>query len=207
MTNQRKIQVLIGLGALWAVTLVIQAMESPDQPIITIEPPSGAMPSAAARLKELQKLGEPLQQARQTIALSHPRNIFHALGVNASQKKPARSIHPSHRKKTASFPSHAPPPSRIPPPPPGPSPIQLATQQARQQLQHYRFLGYLKKAGESQAFLTNGQAIYIVKQGEIVDGRITVARIAPTTVTLSMQVFPTGDVVETTILLSKETKG
>ena len=198
---------LIGLGVLWAVTMVIQAMESPDQPIITIEPPSGAMPSTAAKFKELQKLGKPLQQARQTISLSHPRNIFHALGVNSSQKKPARHIHPSHRQRTTFFPSHAPPPSRIPPPPPGPSPIQLATQQARQQLQRYRFLGYLKKGGESQAFLTNGQAIYIVKQGEIVDGSITVARIAPTTVTLSMQVLPTGDVVETTILLSKETKG
>lgn len=207
MTNQRKIQLLIGLGALWAVTLVIQALESSDQPLVTIATPAENIPATAAWLKEMQTLGEPIQQARHTISLLHPRNIFHALGSKGSQKKTARPIHVSPRQKTVSVPSHTPSLSRIPPPPPGPSPIQLATQHARQQLQRYRFLGYLKKGGESQAFLTNGQAIYIVKQGESIDGRITVARIAPTTVTLSLQVSPTGDLIETTIPLSKETKG
>ena len=94
-----------------------------------------------------------------------------------------------------------------PPPPPGPSPGELAAKRARQLLSQYRFLGYLKKGGESQAFLTNGKDIYIVRQGEVMDGRIHVNKIDPTNIVLSTKIEETGDEVEATIPLTKEKKG
>jgi Tfp pilus assembly protein PilP len=99
----------------------------------------------------------------------------------------------------------------IPPPPPslpsGPSAEELAGQRARQQLNQFKFLGYLTKGGESQAFLTNGQAIYIVKQGEILEGRVQVNKIEPETVVLSTQVWETGNHIQATIPLTPDTRG
>lgn len=83
----------------------------------------------------------------------------------------------------------------------------LAGQRAREQLNQFRFLGYLTKGGESQAFLTNGQAIYIVKQGEMLEGRVQVNRIEPETVVLSTQVLETGSHVQATIPLTPDTNG
>lgn len=98
-------------------------------------------------------------------------------------------------------------PSAPPPPPPGPSAAELAGQRARQQLNQFRFLGYLTKGGESQAFLTNGQAIYIVKQGEMLEGRVQVHRIEPETVILSTKVWETGNHIQATIPLTPDTRG
>ena len=95
------------------------------------------------------------------------------------------------------------------PPPPvqtGPSAADLAAQRAREQLNQFRFLGYLTKGGESQAFLTNGQAIYIVKQGEMLEGQVQVNKIEPETIVLSTQIWETGNQVQATIPLTPETR-
>lgn len=91
----------------------------------------------------------------------------------------------------------------------GPSPAELVAQRARQQLNQYRFLGYLTKGGESQAFLStkNSEAVYIVKQGEKVEGAVQVRAIEPTAVVLSMRVRETGASIEETIPLTKEKDG
>ncbi|MCA9468269.1 MAG: hypothetical protein KC643_22910, partial [Nitrospira sp.] len=94
-----------------------------------------------------------------------------------------------------------------PPTPPGPSPGELAAQRARQELTQFRFLGFLTKGGESQAFLTNGQAIYIVKQGEMLEGRVQVHKIEPETVTLSTKIWETGNVIQAAIPLTPDTNG
>ncbi|MBA3968427.1 MAG: hypothetical protein H0X47_22165, partial [Nitrospirales bacterium] len=107
--------------------------------------------------------------------------------------------------KAALSPSPPQPPPQ--PPPPGPSFADLAGQRAQEQLNQFRFLGYLTKGGESQAFLTNGQAIYIVKQGEMLEGRVQVHKIEPETVVLSTQVLETGSHVQATIPLTPDTSG
>ena len=133
---------------------------------------------------------------------SKPRNIFSPLN---SQKSGLRQVAKAPPPKPSSRPSAI---ARRPPAsPPGPSPGALAAQRARQQLNQYRFLGYLKKGGESQAFLTNGEAIYIVKQGETLEGRIHIHKIDPTTIVLSTKVRETGDNIEATIPLTKEQQG
>jgi hypothetical protein len=129
------------------------------------------------------------------VTFSQPHNIFAPLGlrkVGAKQKTP---ITPPSNPTIA-------PPSPVPP---GPSPSDLAAQRARQQLTQFRFLGYLTKGGESQAFLTNGQAIYIVKQGEMLEGQVQVNKIEPETIILSTQIRETGNQVQATIPLTPET--
>jgi hypothetical protein len=61
--------------------------------------------------------------------------------------------------------------------------------------------------GESQVFLSNGQAIYIAKQGETLEGDIVIQAIQPTEVTLSKTLKSNGLTVDATLPLTKEGKG
>lgn len=198
MTNQRKWLVLGGLLLAWGMVTIFQLWDSG---------PTGPMPSSATSgtplppIKDL-KLDPEFANPRQTAKFSLPRNIFAPLGVSqiAHQKK-------IDKAPTSRPPKPAPSPVPVQPPPPGPSVADLAGQRAREQLNQFRFLGYLTKGGESQAFLTNGQAIYIVKQGEMLEGRVQVHKIEPETVVLSTQVWETGSHVQATIPLTPDTNG
>jgi hypothetical protein len=64
------------------------------------------------------------------------------------------------------------------------SPEELALQVGRQELAQFRYLGYLSRAGRSQAFLAKGNALHIVKTGETIEQRILVKAITPSGVTL-----------------------
>lgn len=202
MSNQRKLMVLLGLLALWGGLIVWQSEEGVLPLMVEnahIE--AGGSPIGETAGSQTDGLFEklmPMEQPKGQITLASPRNIFAPLAWHSPRPKPVKEA------KTAKPQT----PSRPPAPPPqqtnaprGPSASELAAQRARQQLRQYRFLGYLTKGGESQAFLTNGQAIYIVKQGELMDGRIHVRKIEPTTVVLSMTVSETGDQVEASIPL------
>ena len=135
------------------------------------------------------------------ITLNTPRNIFAPL-QDPHQPKPTVAKTPAQPK--------APPPKQIAPKakpvstPPPPSPNDLAMQQAQQQLRQYQFLGYLTKKGDQQVFLSNGQAIYIAKQGETLEGDIQVKSIEPTAVVLSKYLKGIGETVEATIPLTKD---
>ncbi len=200
MTNLQKGILLVGLLALWGILMFIQFSEESPQTGISLSPVVSP-PKEAPTSGNTGDLANVLKPARQNVTFSKPRNIFAPLTF----KTP---LPPSPKGKPK--PVVGKPPNRKPqkpPPPPGPSPGELAAQRARQQLNKYRFLGYLKKGGESQAFLTNGKDIYIVRQGEIMEGRIHVNRIDPTTIVLSTKVKETGDRIEATIPLTKENKG
>lgn len=196
MTNQRKWLILGGLIVAWGGLMVFQMSDSTQTDPMTLSATSGTPLPA---LKDLE-LDKTFSNPRQTAKFSTPRNIFAPPGM--------RQILEQQETKIAAIPHPAektPPPP--PPPPPGPSAAELAGQRARQQLNQFRFLGYLTKGGESQAFLTNGQAIYIVKQGEMLEGRVQVNKIEPETVILSTQVLETGNHVQATIPLRPETNG
>ncbi|MDR4461733.1 MAG: hypothetical protein MRJ67_14640 [Nitrospirales bacterium] len=197
MTNQRKWLVLGGLLLAWGMVTVFQMWDSGQTDPMPYSDTSG---SPLPPLKDLE-LDPEFPNPRQTAKFSQPRNIFAPLGTAqvARQEKAPPSI--------PRLPKASPSPSPPPPPPPGPSFADLAGQRAREQLNQFRFLGYLTKGGESQAFLTNGQAIYIVKQGEILEGRVQVHKIEPETVLLSTQVLETGSRVQATIPLTPDTSG
>ena len=62
----------------------------------------------------------------------------------------------------------------------------MAIQQARQQLTQYRFLGYLTTNGEPQGFVGKGQDLFIVRNGEVLEGQVVVSQIEETSVTLGI---------------------
>lgn len=197
MTNQQKGFVLVGLLVAWGGMTVYQMSDFSDSSSSDL---SSTVPQANSTLPTVKALSldQSFPNSRQMVTFSQPRNIFAPLGLPKVVAKQKTPITP-----TPSHPTVA-PPSPIPP---GPSPSDLAAQRARQQLNQFRFLGYLTKGGESQAFLTKGQAIYIVKQGEMVEGQVQVNKIEPETILLSTQIWETGNQVQATIPLTPETPG
>jgi hypothetical protein len=65
-----------------------------------------------------------------------------------------------------------------------PTPEELALQAGRQELAQFRYLGYLSRAGRSEAFLAKGNALHIVQSGERIEQRILVKTITRLGVTL-----------------------
>lgn len=197
MTNQQKGLLLVGLLVAWGGVTIYQMSDlsgsSSTSPSSNMSTQLTSLPS----IKELS-LEESFPNSRNSVTFTQPRNIFAPMRkrkVVVKKKKPKETS--SSTQTMAALPQTQ--------PPKGPSPEDLAAQRARQQLNQFRFLGYLKKGGESQAFLTKGQAIYIVKQGEMLDGQVQVNKIEPETIVLSTQVWETGSQVQATIPLTPET--
>ena len=194
MTNQHKGLLLVGLFVTWGGITAYQMFEN-----------SGTTPSVQANIASTNStlptvraltLNESFPNARQMVKFTQPRNIFSPIG---SRKIVAKRKIPKRPPPSNSIVSPPPAPTKS-----SPSPEQLAAQRARQELNKFRFLGYLTKGGESQAFLTNGQAIYIVKQGEMLEGQVQVNRIEPETIVLSAEVWEAGNQVQATIPLTPE---
>ncbi len=198
MTNQTKIYLLGGLMIAWGGTVLLQYFEEPEGSTNSSNYSTSVTEVASTSLGSLA-LANTKKNPRQTTTLSTPRNIFDPLNL---YPPPAPSSKPSRpQKKTIRQPEQIQPKRLVPT---GPSSLELATERAKQQLQQFRFLGYIKKGGESQAFLTKGQAIYIVKQGATVEGTILVQRIDPTLIVLSTQILESGDHVKAEIPLTEE---
>lgn len=198
MTNQQKGLVLVGLLMAWGGMTIYQMSDFSDSSSGDL---SSTMPQVNSTLPTVKALSldQSFPNSRQMVTFSQPRNIFAPLESRKVVVKQKTLITPLHSQST---------PTIEPPPPvaPGPSPSDLAAQRAREQLNQFRFLGYLTKGGESQAFLTNGQAIYIVKQGEMLEGQVQVHKIEPETIVLSTQIWETGNQVQATIPLTPETQ-
>ncbi len=199
MTKQKKGFLLVGLLVLWGILMFTQFSGESPPPGISFSPVELSLQQVQTSEDSMDP-AQILEPGRQNVSFSHSRNIFAPLTF----KKPPPPPKSNSKPVMAKPPSHG---VKKPPPPPGPSPGDLAAQRARQQLNAYQFLGYLKKGGKSQAFLTNGKDIYIVRQGEIMDGRIHVNRIDPTNIVLSTKVKETGAHIEATIPLTKEKQG
>ena len=192
MTNQQKGLVLVGLLVAWGGMTVYQVSDFSGSNSSDFSSSVPQVSSSLPSVKDLS-LDQSFSNSRKIVTFSQPRDIFAPPGLRKVIEKKNVSV--------------TPPPSQTiaPPDPPPPSPADLAAQRARQQLNQFRFLGYLTKGGESQAFLTNGQAIYIVKQGEMLEGQIQVNKIEPETIVLSTQNWETGNQVQATIPLTPET--
>jgi len=196
MTNQQKGMVLIGLFLAWGGVTVYQMSELSGSSSNELSSTKIMSQSSLPSVKDLS-LDQSFLNSRQQVTFSQPRNIFSPLELHTAvvTKQDIPSPTPSRPSVTPMAPT-----------PPGPSPADLAAQRARQQLNQFRFLGYLTKGGESQAFLTDGQAIYIVKQGEMLEGKVQVNKIEPETIVLSTKVWETGNQVQATIPLTPETR-
>jgi len=202
MTKREKGLLLGGLLLIWGTLMVVDGLEQENQQYQAVGLQGGKGSLQVTRHPSPSGFG--MNQPGQSIALNKPRNIFAPLR-DPNQPKPKVMAQPSKPAPPPPKPS----PTRARPSKPqrtGPSPHDLAAQQARQQLQQYQFLGYLTKEGEQQIFLSNGQAIYIVKQGETLEGDIHIKSIEPTAVVLSKYLKMSGETVEATLPLTKDGK-
>jgi hypothetical protein len=84
---------------------------------------------------------------------------------------------------------------------PQPTPEELALEGGRQDLAQFRYLGYLSRAGRSEAFLAKGDTLHVVKAGETIEQHILVKVITPsgvilqeTTTKMEQFVAPSADV-------------
>lgn len=195
MTNQQKGFVLIGLLLAWGGVSTYQMLDSSESGLNDHSSPMQKGESFLPSVKALS-LNESFPNSRQRVKFSSPRNIFAPIGMQktvvvAQRKKPSAAPNIIVSAPTALEPT-------------GPSPTELAAQRARELLNKFRFLGYLTKGGESQAFLTNGQAIYIVRQGEMLEGQVQVNKIEPETILLSTKILENGNQIQATIPLTPE---
>ncbi len=200
MTPRIKWLLLGGLLLIWATTLFFGVLEEGDLQQGPLQYKTGQTTGDTGLQDSDPSLAFIKTMSGDPVTFTQPRNIFAPLGQQRA-KKPTPKV------------SKKPPPKASPKralgrkPPPSPSPGDLAAQQARQQLARFRFLGYLTRGGESQVFLSNGQAIYIGKQGETLEGDIHIKSIEPTEVILSKTLKNSGTAVEAVLPLTKDKGG
>ena len=83
------------------------------------------------------------------------------------------------------FPKYVPPPRSRPKPPPPPSgpppktPEELAREAAQAELSQFKCMGVLFRDGKGQAYLVNGDQIFLAVQGQKVGDRFIVDKITP----------------------------
>ncbi len=169
---------LLGVWAGVAIWVIAAAPEPQRVPLVYVtgkaDRTKASRPQAGTGLKvNLDLLTAARRRAEE--AFVAPKNIFAPL--------PTEKVVPPRAKR----PAPAPPPApavAAPAVPPPPSPEELAAQAARQELAQFRYLGYLSRDGNEQAFLSKGKELYIVRSDEIIEQRVRVKSVTPTGVTL-----------------------
>ena len=207
MTRRVKILLLVGLLLIWGTQVFFSGLEPDDSDIVATQPESGQAPTAGSSQGPHASIVFSMPAAKESVKLATPRNIFAPL---TSEFTPKKDKPPSRRPSPPTKPQPPVAMKSIPPkpvPPAGPTPEQLARRQAEQEMNKYHFLGYLERAGEQHVFLSNGQALYIVKQGETVEGAIKLKSIMDTSVVLSKSLNGMDATVEATLQLIQDGKG
>jgi len=200
MTTRAKWLLLGGLLLILATTLFFQAIEEEDLQQVPLQYKTGQTTRETGFKGSDPSLAFIKAKPSDPVTFTQPRNIFAPLGQQRAKKPTPRLSKRPPRKASPKRALGRKPPS-------SPSPGDLVAQQARQQLARFRFIGYLTKGGESQVFLSNGQAIYIGKQGETLEGDIRIKSIEPTEVILSKPLKNFGTTVEAALPLTKDKGG
>lgn len=208
---------LLTLGSLLLCVLALRATgdEPPREVPLKFTSKQQSAKSQAPFGLDVKSLETPARKA----AAKPARNIFVAGAQALSVESPPPRV-AATKKKPMVMPivevAVAPPP--LPPdppaPPPGPTAEELAAQaaaqerelklkQLKEQMSQYRYLGYVSHDGDSKAFLGKGHEIFIIRQGDKLDGKFLVASVEPA----SVKIRETESSLETTIQLKKEGPG
>ncbi|MEC4673593.1 MAG: hypothetical protein VST68_05350 [Nitrospirota bacterium] len=214
MTTRIKILLLIGLLLIGATQGFFGGLEPDDSDIVAVQQNSGLVASHRSSQVLHASSGFSLPSSKESVKLATPRNIFATLKAQLAPKKSKPVPRRPPSKTKTKTPVVARPVAPKPVQPTGPTPEQMAKRQedrarmkAELEMNKYRFLGYLQRAGEQHVFLSNGQALYIVKQGEVVEGAIKLKTIEDTSVVLSKILTGMGATAEATLQLTKDEKG
>jgi hypothetical protein len=178
MNDRSKWAVVGALFCIWIGLLAVRLLTEPEPQRAPLKFKSGPRVTRATTMDTtgIPKIVRPHQTKPLEPPLLHHTNIFSPLEMQLdalmAQPRVAKAVKgPWHPKavvtKELFGPERPPVVTVAPPAPAGPSPEELALQQARQQLEQaaaqarqrlaqYRFLGYLTEGGEHRAFLGKG---------------------------------------------------
>lgn len=226
MSARTKWMLLGGLVLGWVALVGFRVLSEPElrRAPLTFKSGQTAAQAGAKGNPIAPPVVHPAREKASHIPFKISKNIFAPLEVQAAEERVARA---KSRKAVEAPPSEpVAAPAAAPAPPPSPEEVaaqlarqqqelarqqleqaeqqarqqkEQAAQQARQQMAQYRFIGYLTQQGEHRAFLGKGQALFIVRIGDTVEGKIQVAAIEPSAVKLR----EVSTNVETTIPLTK----
>ena len=217
MTKRMQILLFGALLFLWVGIIAVRVLTEPEPQRVPLKFVSGqtVVREALHEDSPAPAVKEPRQAAAALVVFKTPKNIFAPLDARTDEAREAeaRARLLAARKKTEQAVAAVPPPSL---PPPSPEELaareaqrqselarqqkEQAIQQARTKMGQYRFLGYLTQNGSPQAFLGKGTDIYIVRAGEIIEGKIQVKSIDAAAVKLLEQITST----EASLPLMKE---
>jgi hypothetical protein len=184
--DKKKVYIAGALGVVVLILVVKTLMDSfggtppptPPPQVVTQSPAAGSatrttQSAVQAGTRDAAKLANPATSLDPTL---HPelmaqaesleyagtgRNIFSLTSVPVEIPKPIAPVRPSAATTVATG----------PPPPPPPPPIDL------------KFFGFsARQSGLRRAFLLKGDDVFIASEGEVVDHRYKVVKIAPTSV-------------------------
>lgn len=207
MTALKQWHVLVGLLAVFVGMLIWRQTTAVPPQEVPLKFTSGQSVASRTKPGDEDAFEFALPRASQEESPTRLRkNIFASLDApllrepKARQKTPrsasslqgpvASSLQPASTTSSAESASPVEPAG-----PPPPSAEELAAQaereqqalkmkQAREQMAQFRYLGYLNQNGERKGFVGKGHEIYIVRQGDTLDGRFLVATIDANAVTL-----------------------
>ena len=208
MTKRTKGWLAVSLCAAWAALVIFEVMNQPSPEHVPLKFKSGPAQDIAG--KPAQRSDNPftVRLARaKTHELPHlpSHNIFASLDT-PSPEVTVRQV----KKRTVSGrvnPPQSASPAQIIAEPAAPlSEQEIAAQRAIQQaemarletmreMEAFRFLGFLEQNGVAQAFLARGDELYVVANGDAVDGRYVITVLN----TSSVKIHATSTGVETII--------
>lgn len=209
MTERAKWGLLAALGVSWLAVIFLRVMTAPEPQQVPLTFVSGR-PAAQTRDPEGTETSlviKPITVQARKLSHTPKKNIFAPLDTPTSHEPGSR---PKARKPAVSTVVKV-EPTPSGPPPPSPEEVaaeearrqhELKLKQVREQMAQYRYLGYLTRDGERQAFLTKGREIYIIRLGETLEGKFLVASIESTEVKLR----EAATNLEATLSLTKNTE-
>ena len=187
MTNRTKGWLAVLLGATWATLVMFQAINQPSPERVPLTHKSGPAQGIA---------GKPVQGADNPFTVRLARTKTQNLPHLPSHNIFAPLDSPSPEDRVRQVKHHTVSVQITPPQPPRPMPTivepiapqseqEIAAQRAIQQaeiarlegmreLGAFRFLGFLEQDGLAQAFLARGNELYVVKNGDAVDGKYVI---------------------------------
>jgi hypothetical protein len=199
VTTRTKPLLLAGLLCLMLGLVGVRWMTDTPPQEVPLKFKSGPRPNTTSNQQGLndEYAVRPMKMLGDNLPVTPKRNLF--VPMERSQlTTAARTISARKPAKSAAPPPPPAPPQvqvPVPPPPPQPSPEELAAvaarqqkealvRQLREQMGQYRYLGYLQQDGRQRAFLGRGTDIFIIHQGDTLEGKFLVAGIEPTAVIL-----------------------
>jgi hypothetical protein len=180
LTPRIKGALLGGLLLVWVAVAWFQIMNQPEPQRVPLTHKSGVAKAVAEPPRPA--MSRTRSAGTGQADFKTPKNIFAPLNSPSEivASNPGGLRKPRSKKGTP----NAPAAEAEAPVVRQPTPEELAIMEARRQLSEFRFLGYLTQQGSRRAFLAKGPETYILKIGEIVDGRILLTSMDATSITL-----------------------